>query len=593
MPGKPEGMSDELLTSPLAEAASVEPASLAGDPDRAVAAHPLNPTRGKRWRVMLIVLGLVASGVTGVAWHYLHRARALVDYAPAMTLAYIEVSDVSGVLDELRRTRAWHTLRPFLPDAAVAPLPSLLNSQIALVLTGFEVEQERLTPHWALLVRPPGGTAAATAASQQMESLARKLFGTLTTEIVEEQGVTITRYRDSERRQTLIWGVLDGTLVLANRDESFRSLKETAQKRQPSLGETSTFQSLRRVVDRHSPIIGFVSGEALQSLLERRATLSPSPPRTSPLVSEFLQTVTSPLSLTLAFAVDVEGDEVITRSILGLDPDASAQLASVVNGQTDIKSLAFIPPDAHRIAIYRFGDLQGVVRAVEGLLRERLSPVAQIVLRELIGRMKQSLGWTASDTIVDALGNEITVVERDGERLLLVETRQKAKLAALIGKYLRQSGEPIGEDEHRGYIIFSAGKRSERAFCFVEDYLVIGPKPEIEALLDRRGRQPNADHTRVASLLQQRARGAFEVTISRDHSEVTQAILTIQNLVASADGTSPPDSEALQRAVGQLPPEMRFSHWRREGIYSESRSPLGPFSLILSMIEGERIARSP
>lgn len=545
--------------------------------------------------IKLMILGLVLSGVTAAAWRYITRNRSLLEYVPATALAYVEVRDTTRVLDALRRTRAWHTLAPFLPDAAAWRVPPMLGSHIALVLTGLELEGEKLTPHWALLARSPGGAAAARAGGYRLESLVHRLLGPLRRETRREQDLTLTLYRDPHNRVIFIWTVMDGMLVAANREDSLRSLRESHQKRHLSLGAVTAYRTLQAAVDRQSPVIGFISGKALRSLLQRSLIPSASPAASSQTAAELVETITAPLSLTLAFSVDVEGDEVVSRYILGLDPKVSASLEGVVNGQAGLKSPAIIPTDAHRITIYRFGDFHGVVGAIEKVVAERLSPLAQIVVRELTGRMKESLGWARSDTLADALGNESAIVEWDGDRrLLIVEAREKPKLAMLIGKHLRHAGEPVGEHEYQGYSIFSARKRSTSAFSFINGFLVIGQKQEIEMLIDRcRQNRVIANHPQLASLFEQRARGAFEVMVSFDHAEVAQAVLTLGDLAGASGGVSSRDVEAINQAVRELAPETRVSRWQSEGVYSESRSPLGPLSLILSMMEVERVAQSP
>lgn len=549
---------------------------------------------GRRGWMKLMILGLVVSGVTAAAWLYITRNRSPLEYAPATALAYVEVRDTTGALDALQRTRAWHRLTPFLPDAAAWRVPPLLGSHIAVVLTGLELEGEKLTPHWALLVRSPGGAAAARAGGHRLESLARRLLGPLKGETRQEQGLSLTLYRDPQNRVIFLWTVMDGMLVAANREDSLRSLKETRQKRHLSLAAATSYRTLRAAVDRQSPIVGFISGKALRSLLQRSVISSASPATSWQAAAELVETITAPLSLTLTFSVDVEGGEVVSRYILGLDPKASASLGEVVNGQAELKSPAIIPADARRITIYRFGDFRGVVEAVEEVVAERLSPLAQIVVRELTGRMKQSLGWARSDTLADALGDESAIVEWDGDRrLLIAQAREKAKLAMLIGKHLRQTGEPVREEQYQGYSIFFARKRPTSAFSFINGFLVIGQKQEIETLIDRcRQNRVIANHPQLASLFEQGARGAFEVMVSFDHSEVVQAVLTLRDFAGAYGGISSWDVEALHRAVRELAPETRISRWQPEGVYSESRSPLGPLALILNMIEVERVTQS-
>lgn len=578
-----EQASENRPTSSGRETASIETASSPGPkPDVS------------RWRKKLIILGLGLSGVTVAAWYYISRNRSLLEYVPATALAYIEVRDTTRALDALERTRAWQTLTPFLPGAAAWRVPPLPGAHIALVLTGLELEGEKLTPHWALLVRSPGGAAAAKAGGHGLESLARRFLGPLKGETRQEQGLLLTLYRDPQNRVIFLWTVMDGMLVAANREDSLRSLRESRENRHLSLAASTTYRTLRAAVDRQSPVVGFISGKALRSLLHRNVLPSASSPMPPPSTAELIETITAPLALTLTFSVDVEGGEVVTRYILGLDPNVSASLAEVVNGQAELNSPAIIPADARRITIYRFGDFPGVVAAIEDVVAKQLSPLAQIVVRELVGRMKQSLGWARSDTLADALGNESAIVEWDGDRrLLIVEAREKAKLAMLIGKYLRHAGEPVREDQYQGYSIFSARNRSTSAFSFINGFLVIGQKREIEILIDRRHQnRVIAQYPQLASLFEQGARGAFEVMVSFDHSEVAQAVLTLRDLAGASAAIPSGDARALYRAVGELAPEMRISRWHPEGVYSESRSPLGPLALILSMIEVERVTQS-
>ncbi len=545
-----------------------------------------HPKVKRKWSALLFgfLLALLA-----VAWHSFTRPPELLSCAPAAALVYIEVADVSRLLDRLRTTHAWQKLSPFVPDVAVWRVPWLGRSQIAFVVTGFDLDGEQLTPHWAVLVRSSDAWGAA-ALGRELESLARKLLGPVTTEIVDDPPLRITRYRDALDRRTLAWTTVKGVLVVANRDETLRRVSETAAKQRPSLGTDSRFRALRAIVDGNSPIVGFVSGEALRSLGERNATISSPPSAPRRLAREFLGAIVSSLSPVLAFAADVQQGDVVSRYIVGLDPTLSRRFVPLVNGQTDLKSVALIPADVRRVTVYRFGDLAGCARAVEEAVTERLSPLGQIAVREVIGRMKRSLGWDASDTLGDALGNEIAIVEREDEPpLLIIEAREKAKLAMLVGKYLG----PLREETYRGYGIFSAAQQPHSAFCFVSEHLLIGHRRDIHAVLDHRSRRSSAaDDPPLAAVLRPQAHGAFEVMISFDPSEVVRAVLTLRDLMGSSDEMPPPRRDALHQAVRELPPEVRTSRWRAEGFYSESRSPLGLFATILNLIEVERLPRA-
>ncbi len=601
-----------------AEASSVSghldsPAQAFSEPPLGDMSRALN-ARVRLWRRRKIVgLLLVLIGIGGLL---LHRAiaerRSPIELAPQTALFYLEVRDPDRAFQGLRTTRAWRDLLSGAPEREVLKAllaadrrewVELLRSPMALLITGLEWEGEMLRPHLAVLWTTERSDAALSHFAQEhLLALARRAYGDVTLDSMRHLGTPIFGYRARRSGRGLFWSVREKVLILATHPDVIRAILETAEGHRPSLKTHPRLSRLRQAVERTSPeetpgrswwthartspVWGWVSGEALA-----RGAHS-LPDTTSPLLRDLRRALFSAFAVNVTFTLEFEEGEVVVRSLLDLDPkivERYRPLLDVPAPLTDEAILRLIPMRTRHFTVYRWTDAAELAEALEETLTASLSEPLARALKGTLARMRRAFGWDPSDTIADALGSALAVVDTgDPMLLLIIEVRNVPKVAALIGKHLKHTGASVRERSVRGVPIFTSDAHPERAFAFLKGHLLMGHPHQIErVILACDARETMSDDPVVRARLAT-AQG-FEIMVIFEQEETARALgRTLERLgQALSMSIRAPDAEAVHRLAARWPPTLRVSALRPEGLWSESRSLLGVLSFALALAEGE------
>ncbi len=567
------------------------------------------PRHPSRWKVILIALLFAA-----VLWLLLYQAiakrRAPAELVPQTALFYLEVSDPGRALMGWRATRAWRDLtadahepivRKVLRTPDLGEWWELLRWPMALVVTGLDWTGDTLRPHLALLWMTEWSDAALRRfAEKHVAALAHRAYGVFTVERTAYRETPIVGYRARASERGLFWSVREHVLILATHPDVIRAIVETAEGQRPSLQKHPRMPHLRQAVQHPSPpswgrrasvspIWGWASGEALA--LGARSL----PNAASPLQRDLMRAILEAFSLTVAFAVDFEDGEVVTRSVLDLDRDLVKRYEPILSASAPLAEepiLRLIPRRVRHFTVYRWTDAARLAEALQETLRTRLPPPIAPALDGALARMRRALGWDTDETIADALGSRLAVVDTGGPTLLLIlEVRNAPKVAALIGKHFKHAGARVRERSVRGVRLFSSDAHPERAFAFLEGHLLIGHPAQIERVLSAREAGETAGEDPVVrARLAIAAASGFEITVTLEQEEMARAVSRALEWIERELALPLPASnvEVARHLVAQWPPALRVSAFRPEGLWSESRSPLGPLGLALAFTEEDK-----
>ncbi|GEM_PF-6886689 len=544
--------------------------------------------------VGLALAVLAAAGVIVLmAWHG-REAQEPSELAPARSLAYVEVPDVTDVLDQLATTRWWHAfasrlgwpsnltgrgaLRRVLSlrRLALDHWRPLLGARLALVVTGADIAEDKITPHLAILIQSP-------VASEEMESwlddrlrsLADKVYRRWREDTLHYAGRTVHQLESIETPRRILW-CLDGrTAIIANRLDVMRLIVDTADRMTPSLADQAEFQHIRARSLPRALIFGYLTTEPIKE--EWQQTLWPSDRSLSPtqLVFKMLQFFLSAFDTTISYQVTMENGLVVERTRLLWSRALREELASVeARIPRPPTTLRFIPRRCQSFTILRPGDIESVTHEIDALLHRHLSTVASVAFQEMLLRFKRHLGLDPQDTIADALADEIAVVEGpDSDLLFIVRVKRRAKLAALIGKYLRHGGASVRTLTVGAQTIYTSTHRARLAFSLVEDMLLMGPLDLVRwALRAHSERATLAADAMITRMIEQYGRQAVEISMRWDYTDEERALA---HLIERLSLTLQPNN--LDEIVRSLPPTLRTTSLTEDGLVSETRSPFGEF----------------
>ncbi|MCS6805564.1 MAG: hypothetical protein RMM98_15720 [Acidobacteriota bacterium] len=537
----------------------------------------------------------VAIGAMVAAFIWRAPRKPLSRFAPEQALAYVEIEDPNRLVRELSSAQGWQAVARQMGwpsswnwlNALAAAFSDhsdwqwLLSARLALVITGLEIDSTTLTPHWCLMIEPDELSGELQQRiEEQTKSLANRVLGQWTERSAEHAGRIVHSYNGQEQDRRLVWCSFDDLVLAGNHPDSIRRILDTYDQKQPSLERNPTYQRLRAIDRGASPLFGYVSTHRIATASKQIPWLDRNQLMPERLARLFWQTFFSAFDISLSYRLQVQGGTVVERiHVLNTPGSPLASIVSDATAGTQIRALALIPADAHSLMIIRPADLEQRLQALDDALKQRLSAFSHLALRETLARLKLSLGLDRDDTIADAVGNEIAIVETArGDFLLIVQAKRKGKLAALVGKYLQRDGAALTTIPYRGVEIYRSSIEGSKACCFVDDLLVIGSFDSVKNAIDAHQNEGDSKSlSALKALIEQEAVGSFEISARLGRAtEAMRLAALLHNLTGRTE-----ESHHLIPMLRSLPPTIRTTRAWTDGVLIESKSALGELVFML------------
>lgn len=552
----------------------------------------------RRW-VAYLLATILLSGMA-ISLVFRPEKEPLSRWAPDGALAYLELQEPLTLAEHLWQTQAWSRLAPqlgwppkpaglgfwrqFIHVAGFRPenLEILLTARLALVVTGVDIVGGEITPHVAFVLEPKAPIdQVETWMQAQLRALADRAYRSWTEETRDYAGRSLHIYRSRMNSRQLVWCVLDRVAVVANQPDTIQVIIDVHDRRRQSLADNDLFRRLRAAQPDAAPLFGYLSTRPVAQGLQRSTWPTDSSSSQTQLLTQALQIVFTAFDLSLTYHWQVEEGLVVERYHLLAPAEVHQQLSLLLESRdTALRSLAFIPRDSRSLTILRLGGLDQFLKKLDVALSRRLSAISSLALREIILRLKRTWGLNEQDTIADALGDEIAVVEGNHPELLfIIRAKRKLKLAALIGRYLQQQGAAVHTAEVAGLEIYGSTEPTRRSFCFVDEMLLMGPMELVKWAIEARQRGATLEQaTEIKTMIDRHARGAVEISLRWNRDQEAQRLAHLLQGLSSR----PAKADQILDQIGSLPPTLRTTRLSAEGIVSETRSPFGEMPFWLS-----------
>ena len=166
--------------------------------------------------------------------------------------------------------------------------------------------------------------------------------------------------------------------------------------------------------------------------------------------------------------------------------------------------------------------------------------------------------------------------------------RDKARLMPFVERYLIHDGGAVNAEAYNGTEIRVSSTDDRRAAAFITDYLVLATLGQIKRMVDTgAAREGLATGERFRKALASHSSSGPMLTYRPEDDSAARLMLGISKLTRVTDG-SPQllESEAVRAAIERLPPSVSSTEFRDYGIFSETRSAVGNFSLLASLLGG-------
>ncbi len=577
-------------------------------------------------RNLLIGAAILLPLIMVAAYFALRRPPrvAMARYAPAEALAYIEIDNLTDILDGLTNTNAWRELAPALGVSSqlrdigfaadvmsrtgLGPEEVVVagRAQYAIALTGIEAETGaeedgpylRFKPRVALLAETHASAATAERLVRERASLiAQRIYnGSFGEESEDYFGARIIIYKGPQPGREFIAASLGSLIVFANHITALRSCLDTIGGRAAALDEDATLKQLRPAVDQDAAVFAFVTEKGFEKLAELSPAIVASRFTTDPdrigLLSNLFGRLSQQTTAGLLYGSGFADGKVTERYLTVLRPPVAVAIADTLKAAPAAlsESLKFVPHDVEDfmlVSVERAGELPE--RMLKGL-SPNLDLVAGLALREFVLTFREQLGLESHDAIGDALGNEILLVRtNDSEPMVMIlRARDKARLAPFVERYLKKGNQTVAVEWRDRIEIAVSSHPDQRAAAFANGFLLLGTREQLKRFLDA---QASGDHLAKEERLQQaltngQANAAL-LTCRLDVSEASRLLLAVSRLTRTTDG-SPEllEQSPVRQALAVLPPAISITQFRDYGVYTETTSAFGNFSLLASFFDG-------
>jgi hypothetical protein len=573
----------------------------------------------------VLAIGLVVAG-----FFVLRRAPriAMERYAPARALAFVEVDSLADLVDGLTHTKAWRQLAPVLglssqlgqigfvsdligrtglgPDEAVVAG----RAQYAIAITGIESNAGEtdegayihLKPYFVLIIETHmKPETAARIVRERAPAVAERIYGESVAKDTEVYyGTEVLIFRGPGSTRPLLVSALGSVVLIANDPESMTACLDSIAGRATSLAEDSTLKQMRSEVGSGNSVFGYVTASGIQKLVELWPLLALSraaDPDTASLVADMIEHVSKESVSGLLYSLAFESDGVTEKYLTMLRAETADALMEPLKPApaASFASPRLIPRTIESLTLLSAERAGEVPERVLKRLSPTVDIVAGVALREFVINLRKQYGIEPSDSIGAATGSEIGIVNfgDDQPRAMLIQVSDKAKLEAAVARYLTRKGGSVTREQSSGVEIMVSSNDDRRAAAFVGDFLVFGTRDQIVKIVETEGNHDGLDiDLRFKQILASRPADASIVSYRSRVDDAGKLLLAISKLTRVTDG-SPEllERDSAREALNRLPRSNSFTVFRGSGIYIETHSAVGNFSVLGSLFGDQAESR--
>jgi hypothetical protein len=545
-------------------------------------------------------------------------------YVPAEALAFVEIDSLADLADGLTSTTAWRELGPALslssqlrqmgffadllgrtglgPDEAVL----VGRAQYALVITGVESQAGEteegpylhLKPDFALIIESHlKPQAAARLVKDRAPLIAQKIYGDSVAEETDDyHGSQLMIFRGPESSRRLFASSIGSVIVLANQDAAMKSCLDSIAGRAASLAADSTLTEMRPTVDNDANVVGYVTASGIRKLFEIWPALiagGSAEPGTVSSFTDLLQHISEQAAQGLLYSLEFKDGGVTERYLTVLRPEVAAALAQPLKpaSEASLQVLALIPQSIDRLTLLEAESPGDLPERVLKQLSPHLDLVAGVALREFVISLRKEYGLEASDSLGDAAGDELALVNLGdgGPSAMLIAVNEKARLRSAAERYLKQKGSTIANETAEGIEIMVSSHDDRRAAAFIGDCLVLATRDQIVKIAEAHSNGAGMDRDkRLMGILAKRAAGTSIITYRPRVQDAGPLLLAISKLTRVTDGSRELlERDTVRRAIERLPRSASFTEFRDYGVYVEAKSAVGSFTLLSSLVKSE------
>jgi hypothetical protein len=563
-------------------------------------------------RLALFVVILLLAGCA--AWIYWNRPvrSDLAVWAPADSLAFVEVNDLAGAAGGVADLQAWKSLSVSF-DAPARLTPNrfwiwlarwtgigstdtvlLARSQVAVIFSGAQGEQKDST----LTIKPLTTFVVETHTSQSrmrsaveshIEKLARRVY-TNPSQLRKQQGtVELIEWIAADPSRQIVFSFVGTAVVVGNDEASVLRALEARSGSRPSLAREKALLDARTKVDAaNAAVFGFASQAGAKSLLQaialNRGTSSGDDITAAKIFADTMGGVVSGLGWSARFRDGMVEDHC---SIFLADGAAEKLRSSMVPDRgVDLNNLPFVPANIYSISFYQLRDLSSFWVDLHAVISSHTDLVGAIAVRPMLRGLLKPYGVDDPDTFVRAVGPRLQTVrfEENTPPVLITEAFDRPALRKAIAE--RFGKTPRTEKEGEVDLLLSPD--GSWAATFVDNYFLIGPNEAVRRALAAKAQPQTLSSNDRFRKSQQLVDVSVRLSALSFTTDSRPAISFVEAFANNPRSPFASNAQSINDAINSLPFAVSVSHLKGNNIEWTSRSSFGlGGSLIVQLFPGD------
>jgi hypothetical protein len=553
----------------------------------------------RRIAFLLIIVTVIGSG----AWLYWNRVTPadLAAWAPSDSLAYVEVNNLSTLLEGVEQTDAWKSLAPLLgAPARLSPNRSLIKltrwtgigsaeavlfarSQVAVIFSGAEGTQSGST----LVIKPLLTLIIETHTSQgrmrsalerRVEQMARDDFGNPVFVRKQVSGFDLNEWQSADGARKIVVAFVATTAIIANDETAVLRAIEAGTGRRPSLKNQAELDQMRRTSNSASAaLFGFVTQAGVKSLLQAYALragggegVSSDSITKARLFSDTFGAIVRHLAWTARFS---EGS-VEDRFSIGLAEGVTDKLRSSMSPDRapDLAQLPFVPPDADSLSTYSFHDTAAVWHDIGAVISSHADLIGAMAARPVMQSLLSSYGIVDAETFTRGVGTRLQTVRTDEgyPAVLIAEVFDRPTIEKAVAG--RLGNNPKKEKLEDAELLIAADNWTA---AFYQNSFLIGPGEQVKRCLQARAKGESVSSTqsfRQAQRFVDVSQPLSVLTFAKDSRAAAAFVEAFSHQPRSAFSTN---AAAIAQASQSLPLAMSAVIVKEGRMEWTSRSSFG------------------